>query len=187
MNWRKWVALTLLVGGMTGRASAQEQKKQEAPPIRQLSWLQGGVWVADASKMAPGILRIETRYEWSDNKAYLHFTTHFVLDKGTMHNYDGNLFWDPLKSSLAIWYMDAGGGITQGPMTWDGKVLTVSFHGPDFEGKPADLKVEVTRVSNEHYHWMVAEKESDAWKQIGALDYLRQAAEPAKPADKPSK
>jgi hypothetical protein len=183
MNWRRWVILAGLLFATACVSGAQEAKKTEAPPIQQLSWLEGGVWVADASKLAPGMQRIETRYEWSDNKAYLHFTTHFVFEKGTMRNYDGNLFWDPQKSSLAIWYMDAHGGITQGPMIWDGKMLTVAFHGPDFEGKPADLKVEVTRLSNEHYHWMVAEKDGDAWKEVGALDYLRQgSAEPGKPS-----
>jgi hypothetical protein len=47
----------------------------------------------------------------------------------------------------------------------------------------SDLKVEVTRLSNEHYHWMVAEREGQAWKEIGALEYLSQnGAEPVKPS-----
>jgi hypothetical protein len=61
-----------------------------AKPIATLSWLLGGVWTADASKLAPGMLRIETRYQWADNNAYIRFNTHFVFDKGSQHNYDGN-------------------------------------------------------------------------------------------------
>ena len=186
---KRWgaVVLAVVLGGVSWGLSAQEKqteaKAEEARPIRQLSWLEGGVWVADASKLAPGMQRIETRYEWADNNAYLHFTTHFVFDKGTMKNYDGNLYWDPQKSSLAIWYMDAGGAITQGPMEWNGDMLRVLFHGPDFEGKIADLKVEVTRLSNQHYHWMVAEKQAEGWKELGALEYLRQGeAAPGKRA-----
>ena len=54
-------------------------------PIHSLSWLVGGVWTADATKLGPGMQRIETRYQWSDNNAYLRFTTHFVSDKGAAH------------------------------------------------------------------------------------------------------
>jgi hypothetical protein len=39
----------------------------KAKPISDLSWLVGGVWTADASKMGAGMKRIETRYVWSDN------------------------------------------------------------------------------------------------------------------------
>lgn len=180
---KRWgvIVLAVVVGGASWGLRAQDKKtetKEVEQPIRQLSWLQGGVWVADATKFAPGIQKIETRYEWADNHAYLRFTTHFVFDKGTMKNYDGNLYWDPQKNSLAIWYMDASGEITQGPMEWSGDLLRVLFHGPDFEGKIADLKVEVTRLSNQHYHWMVAEKQADSWKELGALDYLRQDETP---------
>jgi hypothetical protein len=60
-------------------------------------------------------------------------------------------------------------------MEWSGDVLRVLFHGPDFEGKIADLKEELTRLSNQHYDWMVAEKQGDNWKELGALDYFRQS------------
>ena len=53
-----------------------------AKPIAPLSWLVGGVWTADATKLGPGMLRIETRYQWADNNAYIRFNTHFVFDKG---------------------------------------------------------------------------------------------------------
>src|SRR5258708_5470529 len=90
-------------------------------PIAALGWLVGGVWTADASKLGPG-MRIVTRYEWSDNAAYIRFTTHFVTDKGTLRNYDGNFFWSAEQSSLAMWYMDARNSITQGPMTMSGDI-----------------------------------------------------------------
>ena len=31
------------------------------------------------------------------------------------------------------------------------------MHGPDFEGKVADLQVTVTRKTNDEYHWAVSE------------------------------
>ncbi len=49
-----------------------------AKPIAALSWLVGGIWTADATKLGPGVLRIETRYQWADNNAYIRLNTHLV-------------------------------------------------------------------------------------------------------------
>jgi len=165
----------LLVALLWSAAVSAEttEKKSNATPIHSLSWLVGGVWTADASKLGPGMQRIETRYQWSDNNAYLRFTTHFVFDKGAAHTYDGNLFWDPNAKSLAIWYMDAQNGITEGPMQIDGDNWRMTFRGQDFEGKMADLRVDVTRKNADKYHWSLQEKQGEQWKELAALDYLR--------------
>jgi hypothetical protein len=179
----RWiVAVAVGVGILGGGASIAHARRQqaaagakaEAKPIQQLAWLQGGVWVADGTKLGPGLQKIETRYQWSDNSAYLRFTTHFVFEKGIAKQYDGNMYWDADKKGLAIWYMDAAGEIIQGPMEWSGDVLKLTFHGDDFDGNKADLLVEVTRKNNDHYHWVVSEKQGSSWKQLGELDYLRQ-------------
>ena len=155
----------------------QEGAKNTAPskPIAALGWLVGGVWTADGSKIAPGMQRIETRYQWSDNDAYIRFTTHFVMDKGTLRNYDGSFFWDPERASLAMWYMDARNSITQGPVQFEGDILQMTFRATDFEGKLADLRVKVTRKTNDHYNWLLEEKQAVGWKQLATLEYLRVA------------
>jgi hypothetical protein len=153
--------------------STPAQQPTPTKAITPLAWLVGGTWTADASNLAPGMQRIETRYTWSDNGSYIRFTTHFVSDKGTLKNYDGNFFYDPTGKTLAMWYMDAGGAITQGPMTIQGDLWQMSFHGPDFEGKPADLQVNVLRKSNDLYHWSASEKGGDTWKKLLELDYAR--------------
>jgi len=142
-------------------------------PISALSWLVGGVWTADATKLGPGMLRIETRYNWSDNDSYLRFTTHFVSEKQDHKTYDGNLFWDPAKKSLAMWYMDASNHITQGPMAIDGDRWQMWFDGTDFEDKPASLRVEVLRKAPDLYRWSLSEKQGDTWKELASLDYSR--------------
>jgi hypothetical protein len=156
-----------------GWGQSAEKKPEEPKPISALSWLVGGVWTADASKMAPGMQRIETRYEWSDNNAYIRFNTHFVFDKGTAKSYDGNFFWNPAQKSLAMWYMDTKSGITEGPVAVSGDVTKINFHGPDFEGKEADLQVLVARKTNDNYRWSVQEKEGNSWKEVAALEYIR--------------
>lgn len=180
----RWIAAVAVAVGMLGaglavararQKTASDTKAAEAKPIQQLAWLQGGVWVADGTKLGPGLQKIETRYQWSDNGAYLRFTTHFVFEKGVAKQYDGNMYWDAEKKALAIWYMSAAGEIIQGPMEWGGDVLKVTFRGQDFEGNIADMMVEVTKKSGDHYHWVVSEKNGAGWKQLGELDYLRQA------------
>jgi hypothetical protein len=142
-------------------------------PLAQLAWLVGGVWTADASAMGDGMQRIETRYTWSDNSAFVRFNTHFVAQQGTLKQYDGQFFFDPEKSALAMWYMDSKNGITQGPITVDGDITQFSFRGSDFDGKVADLRVLLFRKSNDHYLWQLEEKSQDTWKPLAKLDYLR--------------
>jgi hypothetical protein len=147
----------------------------KAKPISDLAWLVGGVWTADASKMGDGMKRIETRYVWSDNNAFIRFTTHFVSDKGTAKTYDGNFFWEPEKSRLAMWYMDYSNEIIQGPIAVDGETTKISFHATDFAGKPADMQADVIRKTNDKYQWVLEEKSGETWKQLATLEYVRTA------------
>jgi hypothetical protein len=119
--------------------------------------------------------RIETRYAWADNDAYLRFTTHFVSEKGTLKNYDGNFFWSPEDSRLRIWYMDHENEITQGEVTIDGDTMALTFRAHDFEGKLADMRADVVRASNDLYRWTLREKTGDEWKPLLSLDYRRTA------------
>jgi hypothetical protein len=63
--------------------------------------------------------------------------------------------------------------VMQGPMTWEGDVLAAKFKAPNFEGKVADLKVEVTRKTNDKYVWALFEKDGNGWKQLALLEYNR--------------
>jgi len=56
----------------------QSAKPKNAKPMEPLAWLVGGVWIADASMMGTNMVRIETRYKWSDNNVFIRFATHFV-------------------------------------------------------------------------------------------------------------
>jgi hypothetical protein len=159
-------------GAAHGGDAAVDAKKK---PIADLSWLVGGVWTADASKMGDGMKRIETRYVWSDNNAFIRFTTHFISDKGTAKTYDGNFFWEPEKSQLAMWYMDYANEIIQGPIAIDGETTKFSFRAMDLEGKPADMQVELLKKSSDKYQWTLEEKSGEAWKQLATLEYVRTA------------
>jgi hypothetical protein len=173
---RVMVCLALLaVSALRLGAQVVEKKTEAAKPISALAWLVGGVWTADATKLGPGMQRIETRYQWSDNNAFIRFTTHFISDKGTAHRYDGNFFWNPQQSRLAMWYMNHSNEITQGPVMVEGDTLRMTFRAEDFEGKQTDMQVSVIRKTNDRYQWVLEEKQTAGMKQLAELEYVRMA------------
>jgi hypothetical protein len=152
------------------------QNTKADKPISKLAWLVGGVWIADTSKMGPGLQRIETRYQWSDNDAYIRFTSHFVSDKETERRYDGSFYWDPRKSSLEMWYMDASNAIKEGPVTLSGEKMQMTFSGEDSNGKLVDYRVTVTQTSADRYSWLLDEKVTQDWKSLLTLEFIRSQA-----------
>jgi hypothetical protein len=164
------------VGSASSLTSTSAEKPAETTkPIQVLGWLVGGLWTADATKLGPGMLRIETRYQWSDNNAYIRFTTHFVSDKGAAHTYDGNFFWNPADKTLAVWYMDAHNVITQGTVQVEGNEMKIRFRGEDLQGQMADLRVVVHRKNNDDYHWALQEMQNGEWQDLAGLEYIRVA------------
>ena len=71
--------------------------------------------------------------------------------------------------------MDARNHITQGPVVVEGDVMQIAFRAEDFQGKMADLRVQVTRKTNDHYTWMLQEKQAEGWSQLLSFEYLRTA------------
>jgi hypothetical protein len=168
---------TIGAGSAWGQSGVPAPAPAATRPIGSLTWLVGGVWRADASTLGPDLLRIETRYRWSDNQAFIRFTTHFVFTQGTRKNYDGQFFWSPATSALAMWYMDSRGAVTEGSVVADSSSFGMQFRSVDFEGKPADLRVSVTRRSVDHYTWALSERAGDDWKELAVLEYMRQSDE----------
>ena len=171
---RVTVVLCLACASLPAQEPAAKSKIAKA--VDPLAWLVGGVWIADASMMGDGMVRIETRYTWSDNGAFIRFTTHFVTKESTLRNYDGQFFWHTSSKSLRMWYTDARNEITEGVITVDGNTLRFDFRGINFEGQLADLRVTLLRKNNDLYTWQLQEKASDGnWKDLAKLDYVRSA------------
>ncbi|HET7452937.1 MAG TPA: hypothetical protein VFL12_09360 [Thermoanaerobaculia bacterium] len=167
------VFLALVAAVAPARADDSAATPPALRPVAPLAWLVGGTWTADCTKLGGGMKAIETRYRWSDNDAYVRFTTHFISDKGTLKNYDGNFFWDPADAALHVWYTDARNEITQGAVAVQGDTMEIAFRAHDFAGKLADMKVAVVRSTNDRYTWSLSEKNGDAWKPLFSLEYIR--------------
>jgi hypothetical protein len=161
-----WIAvLSFAVAGWAQEASSQK-------PMQAMAWMVGGTWTAQPSKD----VTIRTQYAWSDNDAFLRFKTHFVTPKGEARRYDGQFYWDREAKQMKMWYMDAENAIYAGPISITPEMTTFDFRGEDFEGKMSDLRVNVTKKSNDQYHWQLLEKSGENWKEIAALDYNRTAS-----------
>jgi len=69
--------------------------------------------------------------------------------------------------------MNARNDITEGSIRINDNEFNFLFQGTDFEEKPADLRVQLTRNNHDRYIWQLAEKTPDGWKPLASLEYVR--------------
>jgi len=167
---RRFVIPLLVLALLGSSAGAQTPR-----PIDSLAWLVGGVWIADASKLGGGLQRIEVRYEWAPTKNFIRFATIFVSDQGPLVNYAGNIYSYGSGSSetLAMWYMDAKGAITQGNISGPGDRWSLTFDSAA-GGKTTTYRVDLVKKAANTYGWTVSSLDG-AWKPLFSLDYIRSA------------
>jgi len=102
------------------------------------------------------------------------FTTAFVSTKGAAPTYDGNFYYDPATTQFAMWYANAKGEIVQGPVAVDGDITSLLFESGDpRDGKPGQMRVVLTRKSDDLYIWSLYNLTRDPLKPIFSLTYRR--------------
>jgi len=74
--------------------------------------------------------------------------------------------------------MASEGLVMQGPMKWERYVLSAKFRAPHFENNMADMKVEVTRKTNDKYICALFEKEGDNWRPLATWSMCERRIEP---------
>jgi hypothetical protein len=176
-------SLTALLAGAPARSSPAANSGAPAgatmplaAPLAPFRWLAGGAWRADLSALPGGMKLIETRYDVAPN-GVIRFTSKFVTpDGGVANGYTGDLYFDAAAKRLTMWYVDARGEVTQGPVTLNGDVWSMTFSGDGAvigRPGPANFRVDVARRSNDAYHWSLFADAGGAWKPVFALDYVR--------------
>lgn len=158
------VAAIALLWLTTGSAEAAQPR-----PIQGLGWLVGGVWVATASSQDRS--RVETRYEWAPNGAFIRFSTTFVNKGRSFVNYSGNFFAASAEpdAKLSMWYMDAHNEIVSGPV-----ILAGSGWSSTFSDSGSNYRVQITRKTHDLYHWALSKEVGTSWKPQFGLDFVRQ-------------
>jgi hypothetical protein len=148
---------------------AMAAQSASSRPIDKLSWMVGKTWVADATSAGSGMQRIETTYEWAPNKAFIRFATTFVSTGGSLVNYSGNIYADP-SGNYAMWYMDAKGAITQGPITLGtGDGWSSQFTDSD----STVYRVTIARATETRYTWTLASQSGSTWTPVLVLTFNR--------------
>jgi hypothetical protein len=177
------LALTSLLAAMPAqsapdaRAAASPSATMPLPAqLAPFQWLAGGAWRADLSGLPGGMKLIETRYDVAPN-GVIRFTSKFVTpDGGVANGYTGDLYFDAAAKRLTMWYIDARGEVTQGPVTLNGDVWSMTFSGDGAvigRPGPTSFRVDVARRSSDAYHWSLFADAGGAWKPVFALDYVR--------------
>lgn len=180
---RALVTLALILGASfsaAGAAAAAAPSDASGPAqLDAFGWLAGGVWVCDGASLPETLSRIETRYDLAPNGRVLRFSTRFVDKDGTAGNgYAGNLYYDPGRRTLRMWYIDSANEITDGPVTLDGDRWSIEFTSDGaIVGRPGPMhfRVDVVRQTNDLYHWALLVSRSGGWEPVFGLDYHRVA------------
>lgn len=165
-------ALTCILDADRPRSRAESAPAAGIRPIEQLSWLVGGVWVAAVDHNE--LRRIETRYEWSTNHAFIRFTSRFVMTSGPKDRYDGDFYYDPTTKRLTMWYVDDDGVVSQGPVDIRETSWSSEFAQGGDDGNTASYRVEVQRNGDDRYTWTGSARSGEAWKPFLSLVYARQ-------------
>ena len=165
------VALSLSFAAL---AQSPQPAAPHSGPVAQLGWLVGGVWVADASGFGGGMQRIRDPlplvrqrqlrpvhhpFRQRQQRRAEHLRRQFLLERGRENVHD---------VVHERWRRDHR-------RTGDDQQRRAEmlFRGTDFDGKLADLRVDVTKKTPDLYRWTLLEKQGDAWKQLASLDYAR--------------
>lgn len=146
-------------------------------PLKQLDWLVGGVWTADASQLPGGLKRIETRYRYAADKCLIRFTTEFIAASGAAVNrYAGDVYYDAPSNRLEMWYISSENEITQGTIALNGDGWQFAFESPGaIVGKNGlvNFHTDVLHPSADAYQWKLSAEDGSAWKPVFALTYVR--------------
>jgi hypothetical protein len=114
-------------------------------PLVALAFLCGGTWTTEGRWPDGSPLRVTTRYSWGATGRVLHFVSHDLSGGEARLLYEGLLFHDPDRSTVAQWNVKVSGGIDRSYLT--------RADDSGFEVRGANTISLVRRVSDNECTW----------------------------------
>jgi len=176
MNSRKLFVVLLALVAIASRIPAQAPvvKPPETAALDQIAWLTGGTWVAEVKDEQGAPMRIENRVRWSEHGQLIRFVTTFISHNKPEVHYEGIYAWDPVNKSIAFWYTDHKGNLTEGTASMSGDTLTQDFEIRNTNGRNDKLRSVISRDTPDSYSWNVSSPKEGKWVEIIHLHYTRE-------------
>jgi hypothetical protein len=170
MKWMLACSTVLLLATTVAPAAAPP----EHHPLAELSWLVGGVWVAETHTPDGKPLRVEFKCDWAEHGMALKYVIHFKTGDETVPQYEGMYYWHPAKKRLAMVQVDRYGNVTESTATTDGGNVTQENQATGSDGVTRPQRATVTRNGDDAFDFKAMVKRGDEWVEGLALTYRRE-------------
>lgn len=142
-------------------------------PLAAISWLVGGMWVAEIPSSDGRPMRVETRFEWSEHGQSLKYVVHFKSADKTVPQYEGMYYWHPGRKHIAMVQVDRSGNVTESVAKMDGDALTQENQATQTDGTTRPQRVRIVREGDNGFAFKAMVQREGEWVDAVAFTYKR--------------
>jgi hypothetical protein len=168
-RWTWLATLVLLLPPALPAAAPPEHH-----PLAELSWLVGGVWVAQVQSPDGRPLRVEFKCDWAEHGMALKYAIHFKTGDQTVPQYEGMYYWHPGKKHIAMVQVDRSGNVTESVATTEGGDVTQENEATSSDGTTRPQRVSVTRKGDDAFEFEAMVKRDGEWADGVSFTYRRE-------------
>jgi hypothetical protein len=143
-------------------------------PYAELASLVGGNWVAKfpPQKDTPP-MRIEMQFAWNQNTQGVRFDSIWFTNDRPAPYASGMYAWNAEKKSLAIFYTDSNGSLTEGTVMIAGDVLVHELTITNKDGSIEHARVRLTKRGNDIFDDEIFRRQGEEWTKFVEIRYER--------------
>jgi hypothetical protein len=152
------------------------------PPYAAVASLVGGTWSATLPPGKDGAPRsIELTFAWAQNHQGIRFDSAFVSGDKHVPYVSGLYAFNAATKKLEMFYSDAEGSLTRGPVTLTDGVLIHDLTESDSDGTVDQVQVRIAKFGQDAFTDDIYVSRSGAFVRVASVRYERAGSGPYHP------